>query len=59
MSETLNGTKALGEIPAGAILGMTENVSIGTAISFGILIAVIGGGMYFFGNAKKGKIFSK
>lgn len=57
MSETLNGTKALGEIPAGAILGMTENVGIGTAISFGILIAVIGGGMYFYGNAKKGKIF--
>ncbi|NOQ37634.1 hypothetical protein GQ472_01980 [archaeon] len=56
MSETLNGTKALGEIPAGAILGMTENVSIGTAITFGILLAVIGGGMYFYGNAKKGKL---
>lgn len=35
---------------------MTENVSIGTAITFGILLAVIGGGMYFYGMAKKGKI---
>ena len=49
---TLDGTKAIGEIPAGAILGLTENVGIGTAINFVLLAVVIGFGLFGYSSIK-------
>ena len=43
---TINATKAFGEIPAGAILGLTENVSVGAVIQLVVIMTVIGFGMF-------------
>ena len=52
---TITATKKIGEIPAGAILGLTENVGIGTAIQFVILAVVIGFGLFGYSSIKAGR----
>ena len=52
---TITGTKKIGEVPAGAILGLTENVGIGTAINFVLLAVVIGFGLFGYSSIKAGR----
>ncbi|NOQ37637.1 hypothetical protein GQ472_01995 [archaeon] len=46
VQSTIDSTKALGELPAGAILGLTENVSVADGINAVIILTIIGFGIF-------------
>ncbi|NOQ37638.1 hypothetical protein GQ472_02000 [archaeon] len=48
VQSNIDSAKALGELPAGAILGLTENVSVADGIRIGILAVILGFGMFMF-----------
>ncbi|NOQ37636.1 hypothetical protein GQ472_01990 [archaeon] len=52
---TITATKAIGEVPAGAILGLTENLAISDAIYMGILAIIIGFSIFVFSEASNRK----
>ncbi|NOQ37633.1 hypothetical protein GQ472_01975 [archaeon] len=53
MSSVVEDTKAIGEIPSGIILGVTENLTVADGIFVLIVLPILGIGMYYLNKGKK------
>lgn len=52
-TETITDAKSLGEIPAGIILGLTENVSVADSVQLVLLLVIIGFGLFGYSISSK------
>lgn len=59
MSSVVEDTKAIGEIPSGIILGVTENLTVTDGIFVLIVLPILGLGMYYLSKGKRSMNGSK